>query len=382
MRIIPKRYSQSKIWKRLSSFKIVTIGLLWLFVLTAWGTFYQVDYGLYAAQKRFFESFIFFAFDFFPLPGAALTLLVLFINMSFATLGRMQLKLKKVGVLLIHLGLMLMVFGGAVVHFLGQESFVELVEGEAKNYSEDYRKWELSVWQGEESSLVKNVKAIDLDKHLWNKRFYLNEAQIEIEILQFIPNARPVKLPQDSPYQFISRSALEYLQGVAKEQDPKDNLPGVIIGIKHPDIPRGLAVLLWAAEPLPVTLNLADKAYSFQLRRRHYQLPVNIELIDFRRELHPGTEIPKKFESDVVYTHEANSVETKIFMNNPLRFKSYTFYQASFGSTLSGKEKTILATVENKGLWIPYVSSLMVFLGFLYHFGGMLMVQFKKRRFQ
>ena len=43
-------------------------------------------------------------------------------------------------------------------------------------------------------------------------------------------------------------------------------------------------------------------------------------------------------------------------MNEPLRHKGYTFFQASFIDD-SEIEKTVLATVKNYGRLFPYISS-------------------------
>ena len=54
-----------------------------------------------------------------------------------------------------------------------------------------------------------------------------------------------------------------------------------------------------------------------------------------------------------------------IQMNDPLRYRGYTFYQASFmqGET----ETTILAVVKNVGRLFPYISSIIMCIGLLIH---------------
>ena len=61
--------------------------------------------------------------------------------------------------------------------------------------------------------------------------------------------------------------------------------------------------------------------------------------------------------------------EVLIYMNNPLRYRGKTYYQASFGKndTLS-----VLQVVENPGWLIPYAAFVIMSGGLLLHF----MVQF------
>jgi hypothetical protein len=53
-------------------------------------------------------------------------------------------------------------------------------------------------------------------------------------------------------------------------------------------------------------------------------------------------------------------------MNQPLRYDGKAFYQSSFGKndTLS-----ILQVVENPGWLLPYLSTVLVTVGLLVHFG-------------
>ena len=104
-----------------------------------------------------------------------------------------------------------------------------------------------------------------------------------------------------------------------------------------------------------------------QLRRKHYPMPFALKLTDFVRVLHPGTEIAKSYESYADLQDGLSSRPVKIWMNNPLRYKGYTFFQASFSEDKEG-ERSTLASVSNPGRVLPYVSSLMVFGGMLIHF--------------
>jgi hypothetical protein len=54
-------------------------------------------------------------------------------------------------------------------------------------------------------------------------------------------------------------------------------------------------------------------------------------------------------------------------MNEPLRYKGYTFYQSSFEQR-DGIEVSVLNVVKNTGRFFPYLSCLVIFCGLLLHF--------------
>ena len=61
-----------KLWELSTSYATACVLLIFLFLLTLFGTLEQVDHGLYAVQKKYFESF-FVVHEFagvpLPLPG-------------------------------------------------------------------------------------------------------------------------------------------------------------------------------------------------------------------------------------------------------------------------------------------------------------------------
>ena len=95
-------------------------------------------------------------------------------------------------------------------------------------------------------------------------------------------------------------------------------------------------------------------------------MPFEIKLVDFVRTYHPGTDTPKSFKSLVILNNIPGNID--IQMNEPLRYGGFTFYQASF----INDEITVLAAVKNYGRLFPYISSIIISLGILFHLGIML----------
>jgi hypothetical protein len=106
-------------------------------------------------------------------------------------------------------------------------------------------------------------------------------------------------------------------------------------------------------------------------------LPFAVKLIDFEKTLHPGTEIPRSFSSRIEIGGTRRAV---ISMNRPLRTGGYTFYQSSYSEDDRGGESSTFSVVRNKGRWLPYLSSALLFLGLAWHFLAMLAAALKKTR--
>ena len=123
----------------------LALGLILVFA----GTLAQVDLGLYRAQNEFFRSFIVFwgpkgaSWRVPVLPGGYLLGGVLLINLIASLLTRFSLDRRKMGIWLVHIGLILLLLGQLLTDFLSRESALAFVEGETKNYSEDFRANEL-----------------------------------------------------------------------------------------------------------------------------------------------------------------------------------------------------------------------------------------------
>ena len=151
-----KRYPVVRL---LIDLRITVVCLLLLFVLTFLGTIHQIDNGIYSAQKKYFESFFTLAGGFVPLPGAQLVLWVLFVNLVAATIYRFVYKAKRIGILIIHGGLFVLLFGMFFTQYFAQESFLSLLEGEGGNVTTDYFDWEVAVW--DPAGETRRVTAVD-----------------------------------------------------------------------------------------------------------------------------------------------------------------------------------------------------------------------------
>ena len=66
------------------------------------------------------------------------------------------------------------------------------------------------------------------------------------------------------------------------------------------------------------------------MRNTRTSLPFDIELVEFEKILHPNTNEPKSFSSNVNLIEDGIPRNILIKMNEPLRHGGYTFYQAKY----------------------------------------------------
>jgi cytochrome c biogenesis protein ResB len=115
-------------------------------------------------------------------------------------------------------------------------------------------------------------------------------------------------------------------------------------------------------------VDTGDQSFEIALRFTRHYYPFEIELIDFKHEKYPGTEVPFNFSSEVKVTHQDSTKNQKalIYMNHPLRYEGLTFFQASFAN----QDKTsIFQVVRNPGWLLPYLSVFLMGLGMCVQFG-------------
>lgn len=369
-----KRFKKHPLVRLAASIKITVACLVWLFVLTFWGTVAQVSDGLYLAQEKFFHSWYFQEFGFLPLPGAQLALWVLFINLIVNSLFRFVYRWSHIGILIIHLGLLTYFVSAFVTLHMVEESNLTLREGEASNVSAAYHEWELSVWSPGEGK-ERQVAAFDLRGIKPGDTVTMDRPALEFHVKLFFPNAQAYVRRQVPAEPVRNVSGINELSRLPLEVEPERNFPGGIFRVRLPDGSQQ-DVLLFGKEIDPTPLSANGKGYLMQIRRKRRELPMTVTLNRFEMQKHPGTEVARSYRSYVDIERAGAKRAVEIYMNHPYRFKDYTFYQASYSVDQNGEFRSTLAVVKNAGRLLPYISSLVTFAGLAVHF---LMMAFRRR---
>jgi len=360
-----QKLSQNPVIKLLASDRITVVCLFLLFVLTFWGTIAQVEHGLYPAQERFFSSIVFLVWNFIPFPGARLVLWVFFINLILVSLFRFEYNRKHTGILVMHGGILLLLISAFVTFHFSRESHLSLFENEGANVTASYYDWEFAVWKGQEDK--KDVIAYDVKHFKAGQILSFDEFPFTAAVKNYFPNAKAyVNDDILADKEVLNASGITAIKKTEAFLNPEKNTPGLSLLLKTDS--DAVELLLFGEEIQPTPVDVGGEKYFFQLRYKRFVLPFLVRLVDFRMEQHPGTEMAKSYESTVEVDTPQMARETVISMNNPLRYRDYTFYQASYAIDQLGREQSTLAVVKNMGRVLPYVATLVTFLGLLVHF--------------
>lgn len=349
-----------------TSLRVVVICLALLMVLVVLGTVHQVEFGLWAAQQRFFYSWVVLLFGFVPIPGAQLVMWVLFLCLTVSLVTRFRLGWRQAGLISIHVGLMLMLAGGWVTHRFGEESFLTLLEGEGSNVSADYRHWELSVSRG--SGSVREVTGVNTAGLEEGTAFSVEGFDLPVTVVAYYSNSEAFTgpVPAQEP-DFRNASGIVRLEETARNRDPERDLPGLIIdvdiGSDQPD-----RILLFGGDTAEAQIDRNGETLFLSLRRIRYPLPVFVTLRDFRKTVHPGTNTPKSFSSLADVRMQDVERQVVIEMNRPFRYQGFTFFQASYAEMAGGLESSTFAVTQNYGRLIPYIATALTVFGLVLHF--------------
>jgi hypothetical protein len=384
-----------------ASLRLTVVTLTLALVLVFVGTLAQVKLGLYLAQERYFSS-IFVMWgpqgsDWrIPVwPGGYLLGAVLLLNLIAAHLKRFKFSRKKIGIFIVHAGLILMFLGQFTTQLLQVESYMAIVEGHTKNYSESQRRHELAVIdvtdpkvdkvfsipekllaenKGKEIRVPELPFAIKVDDYYLNSNYTFSPSSG----FDFEQIARTTKMDdRDIPAAKIelivdgnSAAKWSISNWVVEE--------GLIDGIRNNLARKKIAPI--TADPYfgPKRFSLKGRDYIIAMRPVRYYKPFSLTLKDFSHDLYLGTRIPKNFSSRVEINNPATGEtrKTLIYMNNPLRYGGETYYQASWLPNDSG---TVLQVVRNPSWLTPYVACVMVGVGLIVQFLSHLIGFAKKR---
>ncbi|MBF0503576.1 MAG: cytochrome c biogenesis protein ResB [Candidatus Omnitrophica bacterium] len=353
--------------KFLSSARLTVVCLFLLFILTFWGTIAQVGQGLYAAQERFFNSFFFLAAGFIPFPGAQLVLWVLFINLIASTIVTFKKysQWTNAGLFITHCGLLLYFVAAFMVFHVSQESSLRLAEGESTNVSVSYLEWELAYWM--DQSQDRRVTAFDAKDFKEGQNIPFENKDFSIRVEKYFSNSDAYNDPGvPNRSDILNASGITLLKPQPQMKERDQNIAGGIFDLNFAH--QSHTLILSGVDSGPTAVNIDGKTYYFVLRHKNYPLPFTIRLDHFKAEFHPGTQMAKSYESTVTISMGPSERQARIFMNNPLRYKDYTLYQASYDADNGGRQYSTLAVVKNFARILPYIGCLVVFFGLALHY--------------
>jgi len=351
------------------------------------GTLAQVDLGLYKAQNEFFRSFLIYwgpkgaSWRIPVFPGGYLIGGMLLINLIASQWRRFVFTPSKIGLWMVHVGLILLLLGQLLTDLLSHESVLHLREGESKNYSETERQAELAVIDTTDPDTDK-VVAIPQGRLAEQRSIQPGDLPFTVRVRDFFPNSQVQKRATDAveapaATQGIGTSATVREVPRVTDMDTRD-VPSAVVEIDSPQGSLGTWLVSEYIEQ-PQSFTLGKRTYQLVLRPgRHYK-PYSIQLVKFQHDVYPGTDIPKNFSSRIRLERPQTGEkrEVLIYMNNPLRYAGETYYQASFDPDDHG---SVLQVVHNPSWLTPYLSCILVGVGLVLQFATHLVGFAFKRR--
>jgi ABC-type transport system involved in cytochrome c biogenesis permease subunit len=419
----PRRFAAWKGLRALASLQLTVVLFALSLIVVFFGTMDQIDQSNWTAQKQYFRSWmvrvpfklisqfvqIFYDHDaptwsgYFPFLGGRTLGVLMLVNLLAAHLTRFKLSWRRSGVIILHLGVLILLGGEIVTQFFAVESRLIMQVGESKNSIDRSREFELALTDdasGQTAVIPEGLLAP-------GKTVSSPELPVDVQVLEVYKNSIPhsvtggddsntivsVVTGAGGRYEVVSAP-----EGSGVKSEQREDIPAVRFRVLEKGTQKVLGEhlsSLWEYEDgpafrhfiaLPFKVSAGGRTYTISLRNERIYKPYTITLLKFEHKNYAGTEMAKDFASTVRLqdSETGEDREVRIWMNHPLRHRGETFYQSgTLGSdSASGEVKdtgTVLQVVNNPGWLLPYVSCFVVTLGMFIHF-GIAIVNFTNKR--
>ncbi len=286
---------------------------------------------------------------------------------------------RRAGIVLLHSGIALIMFNELFTGLYADEAHMRLVVDQTLDYAEDIRSVELAVIDKSDPA----EDAVTVIPGSMLQKAYKNKTSLEhpslpfsIDVVEFFENSelRSRQPGEETPAtQGVGLLKIAHRRSVATgvDRDRKVDIPAAYIQLQtQADLDVSGTYLV---SPLYTeSLIIQGKPYEIVLRFRRLHKDYSVTLVEFVRNTYVGTEKPKNFESVVRLKDPKHNVDRvhKIWMNNPLRYRGDTLYQSGFDP--DNENYTDLQVMTNSGWMVPYVACMIVGIGMLAHFLGIL----------
>ncbi len=300
---------------------------------------------------------------------------------------------RRAGVVLLHLGVLLMMYNELLVGVSAIEGQMSIREGDTVNYEHDIRAIELAVvdTSPKDHNRVTVVPLTEegvptqfLDPDENANAIQHPDLPFSIEIEKYFKNSMPPRNRRNPATRFdgagrfveITRARAGTGTDTGGEVDVS-TVEAVLRNDKNKKIGR----YVFSQHLKPQSIQIDGKTFEVALRFKRTYVPYSLHLTDVRFDKYIGTQTASNYSSEVRLVAFDGSVDRKvhIWMNNPLRYDGKTFYQSSVNQGEDGVEQTGLQVVTNTGWMIPYVACMVVGIGMFYQF-TLALLRFQARR--
>ncbi len=327
---------------------------------------------------------------------------------------------KRGGIVLIHMGVGLLMFGQFWVAKYDVEEQMTIDEGATVSFAHDIRSTELAVVDSHDPAkdvvvvvpqelLLQSVRRSEgtleglgyvrtgLSDWFGSTPFVDDQGVIhhedlpfDVQVLVYYKNANLEDVKEDSENPATAGTGLKVVakpvRAAAGATSSAVDLAAAYVKLLSKEDGQALGTYLLSqiasSQDVVEEVEVADRTYDVSLRFERSYKPYSITLKDVRKDDYLGTSTPRNYSSDVQLVDESRGTDrnVRIWMNNPLRYAGETIYQTGYaGPPQFRNESTTLSVVTNSGWMIPYVACMLAATGLLAHFLSVLL-RFLKRR--
>lgn len=360
----------NKLGRRLARPDIMFYTMPYLMVLLIAGTLAQAEIGLYHAERLFFASWILWVpFGVlplsFPLPGGYAVMSVLFVNLLAKFLFGSTWSWRHSGTIVTHFGILLLFIGAIFTSLTTREGFLLIPEGTGHNIVQSYHEDGLYIEQlAADGSVSSEIAALPYTDLYESQVMRLPGTPAQLRILEMCQNCDIAAAPEDPNRRGVAEKVALVPAPVLTAHEA--NLGGVTLEVSGLGNEQDGIYISTEAAPHPFMLHYGGATYQVQFRRAQSFLPFSVTLNEFDKTYHPGTGTARSYRSEIEVIDGASRWPVTIQMNEPLRYRGYTFFQSSYAETPQGMA-TVLAVVENRGWLFPYIASAVIALGLMLH---------------
>lgn len=337
--------------------------LPWLMALLVAGTVVQKYAGLYVAQKTFFSSFLFW-WGPLPLPGGYTVTGIIFLALLAKFITDSRWRWQRAGIILTHFGALVLLAGGLLTAVTAREGFIVIDEGAESALVEDYHARVLTIARdGTEifrlpQERIRKGLLLGLDEGL----------PFNVEITDYMVNGTPQpRANTDSKFPLRGPAEKVEMAPARPALQNENNHGAVSVLIRGTGADTDGIYLMTEIMPLYPQLDVKDHAYELRYVKATSVLPFSLALADVEKDNHPGMDMARAYRSSVTIKDGGHTWPAEISMNNPLRYRGYTFYQSSYMVRGDGGETTVLSVVWNVGRLFPYIASALIAFGLILH---------------
>lgn len=327
-----------KLWRALQSPQLLFYALPYFMLVLIAGTVAQKYIGLFSATHQFFNSFILWVGS-IPLPAGASVLALLFVNLGAHFISKSQWNRTQIGTSIAHLSILVLLFGGAMTLATKKEGFMILRPNDTVRNVYDYHQREFVIEQNGNIILETDPETF-------------SEYQQDITI-------KAVKLCKNCILGDDKK-----LRDLPARLEDELNQWGMEIRVD------GKTIILSEFQGNRYETKLDGKSFAFSLRRKRFELPFTLLLKNFKQDYYQGTDIASHYESELLVSENKQQWPTLVSMNNPFRYRGYTFYQSSLLALPGSETASVLNVVKNDGWLFPYIATGLLCLGLVLHLAG------------